>query len=147
MATEMDLAITCVRYLSGACYDRLIGETQIRHFTMLGHYAFLDYAAIYWRDHVRSCLVASGSKSHPRAQDQVADIVPLLQTFLGIHWDTTCSQVFDREVDEPSMVQRGFRMIKKSSPEEFHKFHELSRSSNSVGPRVEDLVRRLVRIP
>jgi len=124
----MDLAITCVRYLSTAGYDRLIGEAQIQHFTSLGHYAFLEYASVHWINHVRSHVAAMTTT------DQTEVIIPLLQNFLDMHWDNT--QLLAREsakAENRTPLQRDFSILEQCSPEIFRKLVVLS----AVSPLAE----------
>ena len=128
--TETDLAITCVRYLSAACYDRLIDESQIRHFTSLGYYTFLDYAAIHWINHVRSYVAAMTTTTQAHA------VTSLLQAFFDLHWDHT--QVLVPTSSKSAMCtssQKDFVILETCSPETFHKLVNLS--SRSAGPLVE----------
>ena len=130
LKTEMNLAITCVRYLSAACYDRLIDETQIRHFASLGYYTFLDYAAVHWINHVRSYVAAMTTTT------QAHVVIPLLQTFLDLHWDHT--QALSLGSSQSAMctsLQKDLVILETCSPETFHKLVHLS--SRSVRPLVE----------
>jgi len=136
MMTEMELATTCVKYLSAACYDRLIGEAQIRHFTSLGHYSFIDYASVHWINHVRAHVAAITTT------DQAQLFIPLLQTFLDQHWNTT--QELAREsakTENRPSLQRDLSILEKSSPEIFHKLVHLSRDGTLVESQHSNVIR------
>lgn len=51
---EENLALLCLRYLVFDCFDKSLEEEDIQEFIVDGHYAFEDYAALHWVDHLES---------------------------------------------------------------------------------------------
>ena len=48
------MALLCLRYLTLGCFDHDLPEGELRDFVVEGYYAFQDYAALHWLDHLES---------------------------------------------------------------------------------------------
>ena len=51
---EREMALLCLRYLTFGCFDHDLAEGELRDFVVEGYYAFQDYAALHWLDHLES---------------------------------------------------------------------------------------------
>ena len=51
---EQKLALLCLRYLTFRCFDHDMSESELSDFVVEGYYAFQDYAALHWLDHLES---------------------------------------------------------------------------------------------
>ncbi|KAF8417488.1 hypothetical protein EV426DRAFT_540278, partial [Tirmania nivea] len=96
--TDINLAKRCVRYLSSVCCSTTNSD-EVKQFTVQGSYAFLDYAAIHWIDHVR--FYAS-----TRSSSSAEALVPLLRSFFDMHWpddESTNPHKFTADIPEESI--------------------------------------------
>ncbi|KAH7336622.1 hypothetical protein BKA65DRAFT_37368 [Rhexocercosporidium sp. MPI-PUGE-AT-0058] len=53
---EHKLATLCLKYLLFDCFDPNLSEDSIKEYTMLGYYAFQDYAILHWIDHLEASI-------------------------------------------------------------------------------------------
>ncbi|KAF8441250.1 hypothetical protein BGX38DRAFT_1134072 [Terfezia claveryi] len=130
-AAEINLAIHCVRYLSSICCSTTDSD-EVKKFTMRGSYAFLDYAAVHWIDHVRF-YAATRSSSSSKA------LVPFLRSFFDMHWPDKASidlhsfsaTIPDEAIATPDLDHEEITSIKcdlrcfESEPEIFWKLAHL----------------------
>jgi hypothetical protein len=63
------LAILCLRYLTFECFDSELSELKTSEFLMGGYYAFQDYAALHWVDHLVCYVDAFCASSSPHSDD------------------------------------------------------------------------------
>ena len=63
------MALLCLRYLIFGCFDHDLSESEIRDFVADGYYAFQDYAALHWLDHLESLYQTQDQSGTTYAKD------------------------------------------------------------------------------
>jgi len=84
---EYKLACLCLGYLNFRCFDGGLSESEIRAFVWKGYYSFLDYAAVYWLDHLEQWA------QKPSGLESQTLITKLLESFLQKHWPKQQPQI------------------------------------------------------
>lgn len=64
LATEVEkeIALLCMRYLVFECFDHDLAFDELREYILDGSYAFQEYAALHWVDHLES--ISSDDRLH-----------------------------------------------------------------------------------
>lgn len=63
------MALLCLRYLTFGCFDHDLSESELSDFVVDGYYAFQDYAALHWLDHLESLYQAQEQSGNTYAKD------------------------------------------------------------------------------
>jgi ankyrin repeat protein len=86
---EFKLACLCLSYLNLEYFDDGAPEAHIRNSVIEGCFAFMDYAVVYWPEHLRRCL-------HSVEPDSQAfgTLVGIVRVFLAKHYVRTKGQPF-----------------------------------------------------
>ena len=71
---EQKLALLCLRYLTFDCFDHDLSESELRDFVIEGYYAFQDYAALHWLDHLDGFDQMQDQSGNPCAKDLILAI-------------------------------------------------------------------------
>jgi hypothetical protein len=53
---EQNMMMLCLRYLTFECFDPNLSDDKIQGYLLKGYYAFQDYAALHWVDHLESVM-------------------------------------------------------------------------------------------
>ena len=78
---ELKLASLCLEYLSFPCFHTSASDQEVKRLIWKGSYAFMEYAAIYWTDH----LLESATDEN-FATVTVRCLSELLEAYLMKHW-------------------------------------------------------------
>ena len=66
---EQKLALLCLRYLSFSCYDYDLSERELSDFVVEGYYAFQEYAALHWIDHLEMLNQSQDQSGNTEAKE------------------------------------------------------------------------------
>src|SRR5216117_1206546 len=81
---ELMLSRLCLEYLSMPCFNTGLAKQPIEDFILKGHYAFAEYAIVYWSEHLLSAI-NGGSLDEP----ELRSLEKSVQVFLNNHFSTT----------------------------------------------------------
>jgi Ankyrin repeats (3 copies) len=96
---ELSLSRLCLEYLSMDCFESGLADRHIQEFITAGHYAFAEYAIVYWSEHLLSATrVVEARNLEPLAQ--------LIEVFLKNHFYPTPSA---QPVPKP--IEKGIEMF------------------------------------
>ena len=76
----MNIAVFCIKYFSFECFKTDLTDQEIRDFLMRGSFAFQDYAAAHWIDHLEY------SARNPLIGDDLDRLGSAVMSFLQHHW-------------------------------------------------------------
>ena len=66
---DQKLALLCLSYLTFECFDHDLSESDLSDFMENGYYAFQDYAALHWPDHLESLYQTQDQSGSTYAKD------------------------------------------------------------------------------
>lgn len=79
---ELDLTCLCLGYLTFRYFDE-ISESDSRTFISKGYYSFLDYAAVYWADHLEEYVQKF------EVIESITVVSAILRKFLQKYWPSS----------------------------------------------------------
>jgi hypothetical protein len=77
---EFKITRLCLGYLNFRCFQESVPESETKDFVLNGSYSFLDYAAVYWVDHLEEWMLV------PSDTESTTSIATLVQQFLQNFW-------------------------------------------------------------
>ena len=90
---ELGLTRLCLGYLNFPCLGDGVSESEMKTSVLKGCYSFLDYAALYWVDHLEGWI------QEARTDESIAHIADLLQDFVQKYWSKmVCKAVVPQKI-------------------------------------------------
>jgi hypothetical protein len=145
LVEEYKLARLCIGYLGFIGFGAECDDSTIKDMLTHGYYAFMDYAAVHWSQHLKAAV------GTVILSESFAEICSLLETFLELHWkgpeptgDISSSQ---REALKPFENMDNFKKISSAyatAMSQLRFFGEKSKRNSTIS--ILDTVIRIRRL-
>lgn len=110
---EKEIALLCMRYLVFECFDHDLAFGEVREYILDGSYAFQEYAALHWLDHLES--TSSDDRLH------LEDLASTIDDYIAKYRDCNTEEdelpqfaMLDPESSSISLQERVLLLVKET---------------------------------